>query len=708
MSDRRGFGRRALLRAGAAGAGAAMLGACTGGASSDDRRPPANDGRPTARGSHAKPLTKPRRLAEAPSLAAKVEAGDLEPVTERLPADAYVVPHKWLEPGRYGGTLRLETPDTGHPSNREYMYGHSLLRWLNDCLDIGPGLAERWESNDDASEWTFYFRKGLRWSDGAPWTTADILFWWEDLVLDDRHPAGAPDELRSGKGTLAKVTAPDDHTLVLTFDAPAPLTADRVANWVNGGVGANGPIWMLPKHYLAKYHPRYNEKAPKDWAAAGGAFDVRSDFAKNPDCPTMTGWRLTSYREGHGTTWERNPYYWCVDRQGNQLPYIDRLEMTAVSELDVAKLHMQEGRVDYVHGPFMGIELTDVAAFQDAESRSGLRVLLWDSGAGGGATAMLNQDYQDEKIRALFRDKRFRRALSYAFDREAVRKTVYFGTGEKTTGTLSPKAVEYHVRPEGPALYERWRDSYVDHDPDEARRILDEIGVVDVDGDGKRELPDGSKLTLRLDHPTDTTPSRKQTCQLLARDWKAIGLETILNPVSPEAYPTRWSAGELMTNTTWELGDGPNHLVFPNFLVPIDPDRWAPLQGRFYAVRGTSAESSQRDVDPWKRTPPRLEPEPGGPIERLWQLYDRTKVEPDEMKRHRLVWEMIKIHIDEGPFMHGSVANYPKVILAHRDLRNVPDKKNLAQGGFVNPWIHPTPAAYDPETYFWQNPSKHA
>ena len=87
--------------------------------------------------------------------------------------------------------------------------------------------------------------------------------------------------------------------------------------------------------------------------------------------------------------------------------------------------------------------------------------------------------------------------------------------------------------------------------------------------------------------------------------------------------------------------------------------------------------------------------------------YDASKVEPDVMKRHQLVWDMIKIHVSDGPFMMGSVANYPQVMVIKTDLKNVPRKENLAQGGMVNPWIHPTPAVYDPECYFWDNPDAH-
>jgi peptide/nickel transport system substrate-binding protein len=159
--------------------------------------------------------------------------------------------------------------------------------------------------------------------------------------------------------------------------------------------------------------------------------------------------------------------------------------------------------------------------------------------------------------------------------------------------------------------------------------------------------------------------------------------------------------------TAWEVGDGPNHLVYPQWLVPMELERWAPLNGQWYAVRGTALDGQELDKDPYDRTPPREPAEEGGPVARLWEIYDRTKLEPDAMTRHRMVWDMIKIHIQDGPFFSGSVANPPRIVLVKKGLMNVPKRDDLALGGFVNPWIHPTPAVYDPETWYWDNPAAH-
>ncbi|MEQ4206838.1 ABC transporter substrate-binding protein [Actinopolymorpha sp. B9G3] len=293
----------------------------------------------------------------------------------------------------------------------------------------------------------------------------------------------------------------------MTLDAPGPLTAARLASYVNRG---NGTTWMEPKHYMQQFHPRYNKSVGKDWATADGEFDRKRDYTANPECPTMTGWRLKSYRDARQAVWERNPYYWCADPDGRQLPNIDTLTIAVVDDPEVGRLQIQEGSLNYVHGPFAGLTLADISGFKQTENRSGVEVLLWDGGSGTGSMFYFNYDHKDPRMRALVREPKFRQALSHAVDRDEVQKQVYFKTGEPTTGTMSPKAIECQVNDEGRKVYREWRDSYVTYDPARAKALLDEIGVVDKDGDGRREMPDGSPLKIRLDYPAETTEDHLQ------------------------------------------------------------------------------------------------------------------------------------------------------------------------------------------------------
>lgn len=646
------------------------------------------------------------KYKEAPMLADMVKAGKLPPVEQRLPQNPYVVPHKWVTPGKYGGHMQWATSSgDGNGTWRfvqESMYGHSPLRWLRDGLEIGPGLVEKWETNKDQSEWTLFFRKGLKWSDGQAWTVDDVLFWWEDEVQNPELKEFPPDESRSGKGTLAKFQKVDDSTLKMVFDAPAPLTADRLAMWVNRGIG---PRWMDPKHYLKQFHPKYNPSVDKSkWI---DTFLEKREFARNPESPTMTGWMLVSYEKGQRGVWTRNPYYWVIDKDGNQLPFIDGITMTNIQDPQVFRLHAADGKLDYHHGNFGPLNVADIATLRNAQPKSKLTLDLWDGGSGGSGP-FFSQDYFEPEYRKLFRDHRWLRAMSHAINRAQIQKVVWFGTGELTTGTLSPKALEFHV-PGGNEIYQSWRDAAIKYDPDTAKKLLDELGVKDVDNDGFRELPGGKKLEVTLDYPADQDPNGTNLKQdaFIQKDWEAVGVKTKLNPVPPASWDDRWRSGHLQVHAAWGYGDGPNLLVYPQWLTPIEASRWAPLQGRFYEVRGTPKEKEELNVDPYERKPPRMPPEPGGPVEKIWQIYDQSKVETDQMKRVRMVWDMIKIHVDNGPYFYGMVANTPSVILAKDGLKNVPKRADLALGGFTGPWIIPAPAVYDPEAYFWDNPDQH-
>ena len=95
--------------------------------------------------------------------------------------------------------------------------------------------------------------------------------------------------------------------MVMTFDAPSPLSADRLAMWVNGNIGKNGPSWMHPFHYLKQFHPKYNPKVPKNWDTVGGLWEQHADWMQNPACPTMNGYKTKSYNNGTGVVPRAQP-----------------------------------------------------------------------------------------------------------------------------------------------------------------------------------------------------------------------------------------------------------------------------------------------------------------------------------------------------------------------------------------------------------------
>jgi peptide/nickel transport system substrate-binding protein len=653
---------------------------------------------------YVKGLTYSGKFKEAPSLAAQVKAGSLPPVEQRVPQHPYVVPHTWVNQGKYGGNMNWVCSDTTDASTLNHiynaMYGHSPLRWLHDGQQIGPGLAESWSANSDLSTWTLNFRKGLKWSDGQPWTVDDILFWWNDIVGTPALNQTPPQELRSGKGTPVTMNKVDDTTLQLQYDSPTPLAPDYIAMWTKRSIG---PRWMDPKHYLSQFHIKYNKSLdPTTWVAA---FTDRQNWNLHPDNPTMTGWRAKVYKQGQFASWERNPYYWVIDRWGNQLPYVDTIVMTNYQDSQAMRLAIQQGKADYVGGSQAGLNLSDVASFRSTQSQSNLNLTFWDSGSGTASMYFFNYDHADPKLRALFRNPKFVQAMSLAYNRENARKTIYFNQGEATTGGMSPKAVEFHVG-DGPSVYKQIRDTWKGFDAEKAKSLLDSIGVKMPTGGQWRTMPDGSPLTITLDYPANTTDEHKSKNDLLSKDWQAIGINANPNPVVPTAFSQQWAAGALQMTTAWEVGDGPNCLTYSNWLIPQDNARWAPLQGQWFLLQKTNYDA-QASVDPWKRTPPNVQPEAGSAVDRIQKLYLTAPTEPDFMKRNNIVWQIMKIHVTDGPFFGGTVANYPQLVLHKNDLKNVPQHNDLTLNGFTNPWTMVSPGVYDPETWFWQNPSQH-
>lgn len=706
------MGRRGFLRLSAVAAAGSLVAACGGGGGGTGSGGGSSSnlgGTSSARWTigkydvaYNKGLSFSGTLKEAPELAALVKAGKLPKVQDRLPKHPYVVPHKWVNEGKYGGTIQTACSDsTGgqlESTMYESMYGHSPLRWLHDGEAIGPGLAESWSANADLSTWTFKFREGTKWSDGQPFTVDDILYWWNDVIMYQPFGNVPPQELRSSSGTPVTMSKVDNYTLQLKYDAPTPLCADYTAMWVNR---AAGPDWVQPKHYMSKYNLKYNPTLNKNtWVTN---YNNVEPWYSNPNNPTLTGWYVTEFKAAQSVTLKRNPYYYAIDRWGNQLPYIDSIVNTNIDNFETMLLDIQQGKVDYVFGYHVGLSLANVSTISTNKQ---LTIDFWDSGSGTGPVLFFNYDHQDTNLRNLFRNKSFRQAVSLATDRSQIRKVLFFNQGELTSGTMSGKAVEFNVG-QGPQMFKQWRDAFIGPDATKAGQLLDAIGCK-VSGQW-RTFPDGSPLQIQLNYAAnDASDYYPQFAQLVSQQLQKIQLNATANPVTPTSYGAQWAAGQLQSNANWEVGDGPNCLTYANWLVPMDNSRWAPLEGTWFLAQGTAQANAQSNVDPWHRTPPSLQPTAGGPVAQLQALYRKAPAIKDFMQRNQMVWQIFKIHINEGPFFQGSVGNYPQLVVYKNGMRNIPTRNDLYLHGFTNPWTMAEPAIYDPETYFWEDPSQHS
>jgi len=707
MSQTKKISRREFLRLSAVSAAGVVLAACAQQATTEapavvatnTTAPQAPAATPTpipTQAATATPVPTAEVAKEAPALADLVKAGKLPPLDQRLPKVPLTL-SPVDEIGKYGGRWRTFWSGSWVGFFQEQQYGHSALRWIDDGLGVAPGMCDTWSANTDNSEWTLHVREGLKWSDGQPCNVDDILFWWNDVTVkgDPSQPDAIPDFGQDAKGKLVEMTKVDDYTLKMTYGTPAPLTAKRLAMWVNANIG---PRWIAPAHYLKQFHPKYNT-AEKDFKD----FNTKAETWTNPDMPTLNAWVVTKYDAGKSLTADRNPYYYAVDTMGNQLPYIDGQDWTNVQDRQVEMLQVRQGSIDHVH--FHDFTLADISTLQDNAAAGGYEVILWDSGSGTAMMYFWNYDAEDDKVRTLYRDPKFKQAMSFALDRPTIQKTIYYNTGILTTGTMSPKAFEFNFNAEAQAYFKKARDAYSAYDPAKAESMLDAAGYK-KGADGKRTYPDGSAMEVRIDLPADAGKECTDVLEVAKKNWEAVGLNIVVNQITGTAFDALWHSGKGRIHTNWEVGDGPDHLLYPSWVVPNEPDRWAPLCGRLLQYEGTSSETTEADKSPWDRQPPRFnknDPQyKGTPIEKIHGLYKQAVVEPDEVKRAQLVWQMWDFHISDGPFFIGTVANYPRIIIKSLKMTNVPTKDQLKLGGFVNPWIIPYPAVTNTETWSYK------
>lgn len=607
--------------------------------------------------------------SEAPALADAVKAGTLPPVEERVSDNPLV-----LEPvesiGIYGEVIH-DVTKANLDWSKMITQVEPFTRWERDLNGIRPNVAESWEWNDAYTELTINFRKGLKWSDGVPFTADDFMFFWNDVVLDESVPVSYPagTVINNEPMTVEKI---DDDTVKFIFAGPNPLFLELSTRGYY-----QSAQWLIPAHYMKQFLPKYNpDVKDTNEFMARYSMDSRIQYV---DMPTLAAWKTTSYTPGQRYVAERNPYYWKVDTQGQQLPYIDGIESSIATDDSVTQavlLNSIAGKIDFQSREFA---LSDVSLLIENQEEGNYRVMMWDRGDYAWPWMMLFYDHKDPAVVDLFYMPEFRRALSVAMDRDKYNNVVAFGLAKPRQFALSPLSPELQT-PEGTEFYEQWVNSYIEYDPEQAKAWLDQIGVVDKDGDGWRDKPDGSRLQLIV----DIMIGDKQTADimdLMKQDWEAVGLETILNQADWSALSTRAQSGEMMIRA-WGSAAGWGLLSAPTVWAPVENVEWT-MGGmsiaNYYQSGGTQG------------TPPR----PGSMLERLQQAYSKAVQALDPDARNAALLEAYKIHLDEGPITIGTIGEHPTPVVVSNRLRNVQSV------GLIGSWDMGFPATADPEQFYF-------
>jgi len=612
----------------------------------------------------------PTRFKEAPILAEQVKAGKLPPVDKRLPETPLII-DPVEEIGKYGGTWRMMDSGDGLGQLRMAIATESLNKWKRDVNGSRPNVVQSYKFNDTATELTIQFRKGVKWSDGSPFTANDYLWWWEQMVMNEKVGLATPAGYRTD-GKPLQMSKIDDYSVKLTFAASTPLFMDySVRGYYNSATH------LIPSEYLKQFHPSLNTKYPD----AKELLAQYNNPHQYPGRPVLWGWMVESFKSADSAVFVRNPYYWKVDPEGNQLPYIDKIEVkiapTGTNWTELLLLKTIAGEIDF---QIRDYPVKNVPVLKENEKKGDYRTMMWSRGDYAWPWIILYYDYPDKGIVDLMYDQRFRQALSHAINRNRINEVVSLGLAKPRQAALSPESPEFQTR-EGKAVYAQWEKAYADYDPKKAAALLDEAGVK-IGSDGKtRVRPDGKPLELIITCVAGDTQSIDAT-ELYKKDWEAIGLKVTISTEESSVVSQKTLAGEIMIRSwgsaaAWGLVSA----------TPV----WAPNEGVTYAVGGAR-------IGLWYQTGGKegVAPRPGSMLETLLKKYTEVITTVDPVQRQAKLLEAYKVHIDGGPISIGTVGEHPSPLVAKNKFRNVPSF------GLVAGWDLSFPGTADPEQFFWK------
>ncbi len=625
----------------------------------------------------------PKSLAEAPQLAEQVKAGKLPPVAERVGQDPLVI-KPVHEVGKYGGTMRRAFIGPGDymNANRFAAGPDSLLYFDYRWEKVVPNMARGFEVRDGGRVFVLSLRRGMRWSDGEPFTADDILFWHDDLYGNRQLvPSPHANMMSNGKpGTVEKL---DQYTVRFAFAEPNPLFPDLLAGATAiGGASLNGLNAMggyAPRHYLQQFHPKYVPQADLEALAREARYDSWVPFFKfknswhlNPDLPVLSPWKTTRPINTPNWLMERNPYSVWVDTAGNQLPYIDAISMTVAESTEVINLRAVAGEYDF---QARHMDLQKLPLLLEYQARSNYKVSMDPSENGGDLCIRINLAYEaDPEIGDWLRTTDFRRALSLAVDRDQINEVFWLGTGTPS----SPVPADHNKYNPGPEYRTLWST----YDLKKANAMLDALGLDKRDGEGYRLRKDG-KGRLRLDYtvPAGSIADWTRMGEMIGDQWKKAGVDLNVQAIDPNLLVQRAVANELQISGNSSSGTE-DLFVTPDLVFPFITNSYTGMLGIPYAR--------------WFHSDGKDGKEPPARVQQVMELW-RKGIGAPEAERIKIGKEIWKINAEEV-FQIGVIGLGPAVYgirIARTNLGNVPAR-------VVNSSTVRSPSNALPQTFYFK------
>jgi peptide/nickel transport system substrate-binding protein len=597
---------------------------------------------------------------ESPILAKRVETGELPQVEDRLPPEPVVVePVRTI--GKYGGTWRRLYAEQGDTCLDHRLGYESLVRWDRTGKRIVPGIAKSWDVLEGGRRYVFHLRRGIRWSDGHPFTSEDLRFYYEDVYSNtDLWPVFIS-FFKSG-GTPATVSAPDPYTFEFHFTEPYGIFLEFLAY--------EGHRMLRPKHYLEQFHQKYTEKDALDKRVREMGFlgwselfsQVITQPEKNPDLPMLNAFVIKVPPPAGRMLAVRNPYYWKVDPEGNQLPYIDEIAYISVQDYEILTMKAISGAVDF---QARGINSNNYPLFMRYGEASKYHVLA--DPKPGSVVLIVNQYSNDPEIRPILQDRRFRIALSAAINREELIFLMCSNLAEPSTGIASPY---------DPYWLPEFNEKYLEYDPELANRLLDEVGLK-RGRDGIRRLPNGKPFRRVLNaQPGDpAVGTMPEFWELLMDYFREVGLDFSMKILSPEAAHRQATTGAY---DFWGWGSvGMHWVAFPAGYVPYSGNSYF---GSRYGLFVSSDGKDNRGVMP----PPEMQ--------RMLDWYRELRGAVGDEDRKLELGHKILRQWSEECYMIGICRQRQLMVVSDR-FKNVPDR-------IIHDWLIKTPGYIGIEQFY--------
>ncbi len=602
-------------------------------------------------------------MQEAPIFADRVKSGALPPVAQRIPSQPRIVRRFAGDdgPGRPGGQLDMLISAMRETSLMT-IYSYTRLIVYDDKFKLHPDILESYDDSE-GRVFTFKLRAGHKWSDGHPFTTEDFRFFWEDVANNQELSPGGPSIELLVDDKPPKVEILDDLTIRYSWQRPNPYFLESQAR--------AAPLFLFrPAHYLKKFHAKYADPAEIVRQTRGGSWVQifrRLDAMysnDNIDLPSLNPWVATTNPPAQRFVFVRNPFYHRIDESGRQLPYVDRVVLTmAAASLIPAKAGLGEADLQSRY-----LNMRDYTFLKKSAKDSGAAVRLWEVGSGSQVALYPNLNANDPQWRGLFRDVRFRRALSMGIDRDELNQVAFIGLATPSNNTIMSRS---------PLFKPEYATTWAEHDPAAANKLLDEVGLTRRRSDGVRLLPDGRPAIIIVESQREQT-EESDVMQLIGDHWRKIGIKILMKPQTIENFRLRNLSGEaLMMAYSGIVTAVPTPNTSPREFAPTMRGglQW-PKWGLFVETNGKQGEKC--DLEPARR---------------LLDYVTEWENATDEAGRRR-AWERILQTNTDEVFSIGTVNGARQPVVVGPKVRNVPKEGYYAwdPGGYIG--------LYQPDT-FW-------